>query len=264
MLPSDKEILSKIVSLAIDAGTAIMEVYKSDDFGETLKSDNSPLTKADIAANNVIVAGLKSLTPDLPILSEECKQTEYEERRGWDRYWLVDPLDGTKEFIKRNGQFTVNIALIENGSPILGVVHAPVFGSTYFASKDHGAFKQMGNEAPAKIRVSDYREGKLKVVASISHITPELEKFLSEIGPHERTAMGSSLKLCLVAEGVAHIYPRLGPTMEWDTAAAHCVVEGAGGTVTDTGGNPLKYNKENLLNPYFIVCGAPPFPWRKQ
>lgn len=253
----------EIVRLIMKTGQAVMEIYEMEDFATTLKDDESPLTRADIAAHHTILKGLKELTPDIPVLSEESEAVLYEKRRLWSIYWLVDPLDGTKEFLKRNGEFTVNIALIENGLPVLGVVHAPALGVTYYAERGKGAFKQAQGEAPVLIRVSDYRKGRLKIVISRSHRNDRLEKFLKKIPDYESVSMGSSLKFCLVAEGTAHLYPRLGPTMEWDTAASQCVVEEAGGSVTDFSGNRLRYNKPDLLNPAFIVCGNPPYPWQQ-
>ena len=249
-----KKLLDNVTSIAINAGDAIMSVYNSDDFNIALKNDNSPLTRADIAANDVIIAALTKLTPDIPILSEESTKIAYAIRKSWTQFWLVDPLDGTKEFIKRNGEFTVNIALIENGKPILGVVYAPVLNTIYFAAELVGAFKKITNEPIQAIEVLERtRNEKLKVVASRSHAGPELQAFLDTLGEFDVISMGSSLKLCLVAEGVAHLYPRLGPTMEWDTAAAHAVVKMAGGQVNNLDGEPLQYNKENLLNPFFVV-----------
>jgi len=260
---SSKSFLSEIITLAKAAGKAIMAVYSKKDFGITYKTDNSPLTQADTSAHDVILAGLKTVAPNLPVLSEESKTISYEDRRLWSIYWLVDPLDGTKEFIKRNGEFTVNIALIEKGEPVMGVVHAPALGLTYFAERGKGAFKQEGEKKPVKITVSDYRNSKFTVAISRSHADEALDHFLQKIDDYERVRVGSSLKLCLVAEGTAHLYPRFGPTTEWDTAAAHCVVTEAGGTVTDLSGNPLKYNKPDLLNPDFIVSGKPSYPWKE-
>lgn len=241
-----------------------MNIYANEDFGVITKSDNSPLTKADLASHDIILDGLKVLNPELPVLSEESQKIPYEERKLWDRYWLVDPLDGTKEFIKRTGEFTINIALIENGSPVLGVVHAPVFDATYFACRGFGAFKQAGEGSRVKISAGDYRTGKLKIVISRNHVGEMLKRMLSNISDgYESVSRGSSLKLCLVAEGAAHLYPRLWPTSEWDTAASQCVVEEAGGAVTDLDGNPLIYNKPDLLNPSFMVCGQPPYPWKE-
>ena len=248
-----KKLLNNIVDIAKQAGDAIMTVYNSHDFNVELKNDDSPLTKADIAANDIIVAALTELTPDIPILSEESAKAPYEIRKEWTKFWLVDPLDGTKEFVKRNGEFTVNIALIENGKPILGVVYAPVLKHTYSGAVGLGAFKQEEDNPEKEIKAVDHRNQKLKVVASRSHAGPDLQEFLDSLGDYDVISMGSSLKLCLVAEGKAHLYPRLGPTMEWDTAASHAVVNAAGGKVTNLDKEPLQYNKENLLNPFFIV-----------
>jgi 3'(2'), 5'-bisphosphate nucleotidase len=254
--------IDAIINIAREAGEAIMAVYGRADFGIEFKEDVSPLTHADLAAHNVIVQRLKSLGPELPVLSEESREVPYETRRKWDRYWLVDPLDGTKEFIKRNDEFTVNIALIEEGQSVLGVVLAPALGLLYHASTGGTAFRTGRDGRTEPIRVSDYRTGRLKVAASRSHAGRTLEAFLGKIGDYDPIPMGSSLKFCLVAEGAAHFYPRFGTTMEWDTAAAHCVVAAAGGSVTDFSGKPLIYNKPDLTNPEFIVCGDPPFPWK--
>ena len=248
--------IKDIVKIAWEAGEKILEVYAREDFGTRLKSDDSPLTEADLAAHHVIVDGLTALDSSIPILSEESANIDWQTRQTWQKYWLVDPLDGTKEFIKRNGEFTVNIALIENHKPVAGVVYAPVLQTTYFADKG-GAFKLINGDIDAeKIQVSPHIDGETwKVVGSRSHAGDSLKAFLAELGEHEMVAMGSSLKLCLVAEGKAHIYPRLGPTSEWDTAAAHAVVKAAGGEVVQAENDePLEYNtKESLLNPFFIV-----------
>jgi 3'(2'), 5'-bisphosphate nucleotidase len=221
---------------------------------------------ADMAANAVIVEGLREITPDMPILSEEVRAAPFEARRSWPRFWMVDPLDGTKEFIKRNDEFTVNIALVDHGSPILGVVFAPALGVTYFGGSGGGAFK-VGSGSPEPISVAGYESGPVSIVASRSHGGEALERFVSRIGgpmggPARFVHMGSSLKLCLVADGTAHLYPRFGPTMEWDTAAAQAVLEAAGGLVVDLAGRPLEYNKEDLLNPHFMATGVPAFPWK--
>jgi 3'(2'), 5'-bisphosphate nucleotidase len=266
----DKDLLHEIAALSVLAGKTIMNVYASADFDVSYKEGDSPLTRADTEANDIIVAGLKRLTPEVPILSEECKEAPFNERKQWDEFWLVDPLDGTKEFIKKSGEFTVNIALIKNNSPVMGVVHMPTTGTTYSALVGLGAFKETDGNAPKAIHVAGYTEGTLKVVASVSHRNPELELFLNSLnkaqennGGVEALSMGSSLKLCLVAEGAAHLYPRIGLTMEWDTGAAHCVVIAAGGRVTDLKGDDLQYNKENLLNPFFMVTGSPAFQWKE-
>jgi 3'(2'), 5'-bisphosphate nucleotidase len=256
-------LLKDIVALAHRAGTAILDVYSREDFGTTYKEEGSPLTLADRAANSVITAGLAAIAPGIPILSEESKVEPYEVRKNWRRLWIVDPLDGTKEFIKRNGEFTVNIALVEHGRPLLGVVYAPALGVTYYGARGFGAFR-LKSSASVPVSVSAPVAGSpVKVVASRSHRGDALDGFLEKAGPYEVVSMGSSLKFCLVAEGTAHLYPRLGPTMEWDTAAAHCVVEAAGGKVTDLEGRALVYNREDLLNPFFIVAGDPSFPWRE-
>ena len=264
-------ILPDVIKIAKQAGDAIMEIYndENEDFGITTKDDNSPLTKADLLSNDVITKGLQTLAPDIPILSEESKKTEYSERSGWSRFWLVDPIDGTKEFIKRNGEFTVNIALVEGGKPIMGVVHAPARTTTYWGAEGAGAFKQNGDATAEPMKVSQTHEGldAVTVVASRSHAGPEtvafLEKLEAATGALNKVSAGSSLKLCLVASGEAQLYPRFGPTMEWDTAAAHAVVLQAGGTVCNMEGEPLLYNKENLLNPYFVVSDASGLNWKE-
>jgi 3'(2'), 5'-bisphosphate nucleotidase len=247
-------LLPQVVQLARLAGAEIMTIYQSDDFGATSKADNSPLTLADLAAHQCIVAGLGKLQPTYPVLSEEDANIPYAERSKWSCYWLVDPLDGTKEFVKRNGEFTVNIALIENGVPVLGVVFAPVLEVSYYAARGNGAFVQRGKNAALAIRTMPHKAGTVvKVVASRSHSDERTQNLLKELGEYECISMGSSLKLCLVAEAAAHFYPRLGPTMEWDTAAAHTVVNEAGGQVCDVTGQALRYNKEDLHNPEFLV-----------
>jgi 3'(2'), 5'-bisphosphate nucleotidase len=243
-----------LIVAAEAAGDAIMQVYRSEDFGTVTKDDNSPLTRADLASNAVILERLQQLTPDIPVLSEESKHLSYAERQDWTHFWLVDPLDGTKEFIKQNGEFTVNIALIAGGRPIFGVVHGPALGLTYWAAEGLGAFR---DQTP--IHAAPYGGGALKLVASRSHAGAATEALVAELErdtPVELVSIGSSLKLCLVADAQAHLYARFGPTMEWDTAAAHCVAEQAGAQVRAPGGEALSYNKRNLLNPHFIVTGS--------
>ncbi len=252
--------LDAVCDIARAAGRRILEIYERE-FKVEHKDDRSPLTEADRAAHELITARLHQLMPALPVLSEESAQVDYEERTGWNRYWLVDPLDGTKEFINKNGEFTVNIALIEGHRPVLGVVYVPVGRLIYYACAGQSAFKQQGAGAARAIRSRRYDAGKPIVVASRSHAGKETEAFLKSIGEHDVVSMGSALKLCLVAEGAADVYPRLGPTMEWDTAAAQCVVEVAGGIVTDLDRRPLVYNKPDLHNPWFIVSGAGNFDW---
>jgi len=255
--PSNEDmtlLLNKVVLLARAAGAAILEVYRSEDFGETSKADNSPLTLADLAAHKCIVAGLSKLESGYPILSEEDANIPYAERSKWTQFWLVDPLDGTKEFLKRNGEFTVNIALVDNGVPVLGVVYAPVLDVCYYAARGTGSFVQRGDSAAQSIKaLAHTADAAIKVVASRSHSDARTAALLDKLGNHQCISMGSSLKLCLVAEGAAHFYPRLGPTMEWDTAAAHAVVNEAGGMVCDVAEQALRYNKEDLHNPEFLV-----------
>ncbi len=256
-----EDLLPQVVTLAREAGVSVMSIYETGNVEVQLKLDASPLTQADLASHRIIVKGLSRLTPDWPILSEESTKISFEQRSTWQRYWLVDPLDGTKEFINRTGEFTVNIALIENGFPILGVVYAPVIERMYFALTGSGAFRETGANT-SQIRVGVYDSGIARIVASRSHRGDRLDAFLARIGEYGAVSMGSSLKFCLVAEGSADLYPRLGPTMEWDTAAAQCIVEAAGGAVEDIDGVRLCYNKPDLLNPEFMVSGNPPFPWR--
>jgi 3'(2'), 5'-bisphosphate nucleotidase len=249
-----KALLPELLSIAAEAGRAILSVYDSD-FAVELKDDRSPLTAADRAAHTTILAGLKRLSPELPVLSEESPPEELAGRRSWQRFWLVDPLDGTREFIKRNGEFTVNIALIDSHRPVAGVVAAPALGRTYYGAVGHGAFRQDGAE-PRPIGVRRPAADPLRIVGSRSHGSPDLESFLATIGPHVLKPMGSSLKICLVAEGEADLYPRLGLTSEWDTAAAEAVLLAAGGSMIDLKGQPLTYNaREGLLNPHFLALG---------
>ncbi|MCY7409611.1 MAG: 3'(2'),5'-bisphosphate nucleotidase CysQ [Chitinophagales bacterium] len=251
--------INKIIAIAKEAGKEIMVIY-AQDFSVELKGDNSPLTQADKKANGIIVNALKELHPEIPIISEETKLLSYDERKGWNTYWLVDPLDGTKEFIKKNGEFTVNIALMSDGQPVLGVVYAPAQNKTWYGVKGEGSF--ILNEDGSKVSLkkgSNWRNlQKLKVVASRSHLDENTLKFVEDLKNEGKevdfVSSGSSLKFCLVAEGKADVYPRFAPTMEWDTAAGQAVVEIAGGIVLNWNTKErLQYNKENLLNPFFIV-----------
>ena len=254
-------LIEPIVALAREAGHAILEVY-STDFDVQEKDDASPLTQADLAAHRRISAGLKSLTPDIPIISEESGLPEFSERQLWHRYWIVDPLDGTKEFVNRNGEFTVNIALIEDHRPVLGVVHVPVQAKTYVGCKGVGAERRQDDAVPVGIRVAKYSADPVRIVGSRSHRGTSLDRFLEQVGDYDMVPMGSSLKFCVVAEGGADVYPRLGPTSEWDTAAAQAVVEQAGGQVVTLDGKPMKYNaKADILNPHFMVIGAADRNW---
>ena len=255
--------LDPVRALAGEASAQILEIYATA-FEVATKEDHSPLTAADLAAHHAIVAGLQRLTPAIPILSEESAAIPFAERAKWRRFWLVDPLDGTKEFIQRNGQFTVNIALIEEHEPVLGVVRVPVAGLCYFAARGHGAFREEPGQSPQAIQVKPLQADRpVRVVGSRSHGGPGLQKFAAALGAHELVTIGSSLKFCQVAEGAADVYPRFGPTSEWDTAAAQAIVEVAGGRVVSAEtGEPLHYNiRESLLNPYFIVYGDASRDW---
>ncbi|MCW5906980.1 MAG: 3'(2'),5'-bisphosphate nucleotidase CysQ [Chitinophagales bacterium] len=252
--------IQKLIDIALNAGTAIMEVYQRN-FSVETKDDKSPLTEADRKSNDVILNGLKQHYPSIPFISEEVKQMPYSERKSWTRLWLIDPLDGTKEFIKKNGEFTVNIALIENGVPVLGVVYAPAFDKGYVGIKGEGSFSFSSSDTELKSIHAGLHYSQLntvKVVGSRSHLSEETVQFVDNLKAQGKevdfVSSGSSLKICLVAEGKADVYPRFGPTMEWDTAAAHTVALYAGKNVLQYPENtPLVYNKENLLNPWFIV-----------
>jgi 3'(2'), 5'-bisphosphate nucleotidase len=248
------KLLPQVVSIAREAGLAIMEVYADPTNNVMTKEDDSPLTQADLAADRIIKAGLQNLQCGWPVLSEESAQIPYAVRKDWSCFWLVDPLDGTKEFVKRNGEFTVNIALIENGLPILGVVFAPALNVCYYAAGGVGAFIKRGEDTAQSIQAKPPSNGEVyKVVSSRSHADESTTELMHKLGKHQCISMGSSLKLCLVAEGLAHFYPRLGPTMEWDTAAAHAVVIAANAVVNDRFGNSLIYNKPDLHNSEFFV-----------
>jgi len=255
------DLLAAINHIAVEAGAEILRVYESD-FAVQAKDDSSPLTEADLAAHRHIVAALGMLTPDLPIISEEGAIAPHAERRRWQRYWLVDPLDGTREFVKRNGEFTVNIALIENGAAIAGVVHAPALKLSYSAARGLGSFKGLGARREA-IRTRPMPERPLFLV-SRSHRDPRLDGFLQRSPAHDADSVGSSLKFCRIAEGSGDLYPRLGPTSEWDTAAAQCVLEVAGGAVLKLPEfTALDYNsKDSILNPEFIAVGDLDVDWR--
>jgi 3'(2'), 5'-bisphosphate nucleotidase len=249
--------LSSLLSLAIQASqaasTEILSVYNSDDFQTESKGDNSPLTLADKKAHHAIVSILKS--SNLPILSEEGKSIPYEERRQWEYFWMVDPLDGTKEFIKRNGEFTVNIALIEKQTPILGVVTVPVTGEEYYGGRGLGSFLKLKDQviALAKHKPADLKQKGLRVVASRSHMNEETQEFIDQLIEPQLVSSGSSLKFMLLASGKADVYPRFAPTMEWDTAAGHAIVKELGITITQRNSSQaLAYNKPDLLNPFFI------------
>ncbi|MEO2072869.1 MAG: 3'(2'),5'-bisphosphate nucleotidase CysQ [Zunongwangia sp.] len=260
-----EELLKMAVEASLKAGGKIIEIYENDDFEVDFKGDDSPLTKADIASHNVIMDFLKET--GIPVLSEEGRDIPYEERKNWEQLWIVDPIDGTKEFIKKNGEFTVNIALIENQKPVLGVIYVPALQNLYYASATQGSFKaenigfdaslesisEASQKLPLKLTKDNYT-----VVASKSHLSKETEDYIVELknkyGEVETISKGSSLKLCMVAEGVANCYPRFAPTMEWDTAAGQAICTFAGKEVIDyRTGKEMLYNRENLLNSWFIV-----------
>jgi 3'(2'), 5'-bisphosphate nucleotidase len=248
--------LQQIVLLAKQAGEAIMQVYAQTDLQIQVKQDDSPVTAADIASHNVIIAGLKQHFADIAVMSEEDADISWAERQTWQTYWLIDPLDGTKEFIKRNGEFTVNIALIHQGQAIAGVVYAPVLDKCYSGIVGQGAWlEHNGSTSILDIRLRPLQTPPV-VVGSRSHISPDVAAYLQTIGEHQMLSVGSSLKFCMVAEGQADVYPRLGLTSEWDTAAAQAVLESAGGKVVEYPAlTALQYNqKENILNPYFIAA----------
>jgi 3'(2'), 5'-bisphosphate nucleotidase len=261
-MSADATLRDAIVHIARDAGHAIMQVY-AQDFAVHSKDDESPLTAADMAAHHLIVDGLAALTPDIPILSEESANIPWSIRREWRRYWLVDPLDGTREFVKRNGEFTVNIALIEAGVPTLGIVYAPALDYLVHGQRGHGAFLRDGGDDVA-LSTARPAAAPLRVAASRSHLDPRTQRVLERIGEHERLGLGSSLKFCRIAEGRVDFYPRFGPTSEWDTAAGQCVLEAAGGAVLDVHGNALAYNaKDSILNSDFLALGDTALPWRQ-
>jgi 3'(2'), 5'-bisphosphate nucleotidase len=253
-------LLIEVNALAREAGRAILEVYASS-FSVQEKEDRSPLTEADLRSEKLILAGLKRIAPDIPVLSEESVQVAWATRRQWGRLWVVDPLDGTKEFVQRNGEFTVNIALVDDHRPVLGVLHAPVLERTYYACEGVGAFRSDQAASGRPIRAAKRGPGPVRVVGSRSHRGSSLDAFLGRVGAHELVEVGSSLKLCLVAEGDADVYPRLGPTSEWDTAAGQCVLEQAGGHVLTLDGEPLAYNRENTLNPNFVAYADADTDW---
>jgi 3'(2'), 5'-bisphosphate nucleotidase len=257
-----------IIALARKAAAEILMVYEGE-FAVERKDDNSPLTAADLAAHRCIVEGLERLSPDIPVLSEEsAEEVPSLLRRQWPRMWLVDPLDGTREFVKRNGEFTVNIALIEDGEAVLGVVQAPVTGALWHGQRGRGAFRREGASDVA-IHTRVPATAPLRVAASRSHRDARTEAVLQRMGDIEPIGVGSSLKFCRVAEGSMDVYPRFGPTSEWDTGAGQCVLEAAGGVVMDLAsaereGRPLRYNqRDTILNGDFIALGDPSLPWRE-
>lgn len=255
--------------LARRAGRAISEIYDSENLQVAEKSDSSPVTAADLASEKILVDGLRALSPELPVLSEERESAAWAERRGWRRCWIVDPLDGTRELIARNGEFTVNIALADRGEPVLGVVHAPVLDRSWLGvygpeerdSGRAGRAWRVDGENERRIRANSVASARPTVVASRSHRTPGLRQLHDRLPPHDLVALGSSLKFCWVAEGKADFYARLSPTMEWDSAAGHAVLRAAGGEVIGPRGRPLRYNRADLRNPGFVAHGLADPPW---
>ena len=249
--------ISELEPIARAAGEAIMAIYRQP-FAVEYKADESPLTAADQGAHDIIVQALTRLTPQIPVLSEESDAQTMQARLGWSRYWLVDPLDGTKEFVSRNGEFTVNIALIDDGKPVWGLVYAPVLDRLWYGGKSLGAWR-IGEGRTEAIKTRPHVDGQAwRVVGSRNHLSQATLDYLARFGEIERgeielVSMGSSLKFCIIAEGGAELYPRLAPTCEWDTGAAQAVLEGAGGTVTRLDGSPLEYNKPDILNPWFVA-----------
>jgi len=257
------ELLPEIDNIARSAGGEILKIYKTD-FSVTNKEDDSPLTVADTAANEVICKNLSLLTPQIPILSEESSHIDFSERKKWSQYWLVDPLDGTREFIKKNDEFTVNIALIDGHQSVLGVVHIPVIDTSYLAAINHGAYRYDKKNKMEKISVRKINKNDITIAGSRSHGNQRQQSFISKIKNAKVLSVGSSKKFCLVAEGKADIYPRFGSTSEWDTAAAQCIVEESGGKVIDEDLNPIKYNtKSSLINPSFFVIADTSFNWKQ-
>lgn len=270
------EILPDVIKVADEASNKVLQIYQTD-FQVNYKEDESPITAADVASHEIIVKGLRNISPQIPILSEEGLMAPWEERRQWQRFWLLDPIDGTKDFTQRTGEFTVNIALIENGEPVLGIVTAPALNEAFWGLKGIGAWKrdgrgqaqpEEGGQAPQTHgQAPTFGHGQTqpievavppatrRVVASKNHLNEETRAFIDSLGAHETLQAGSSLKFCRIAEGAADIYPRMGPTSEWDTGAAHAVLLAAGGNVHTLEGKPLRYGKENVLNPHFIAAG---------
>ena len=253
------ELSKQLKKISLKAGKAILEIYQDEKrFEVEVKSDKSPLTEADKKSNTIICTGLRSIDPEYPLISEENKEVIYEDRKSYERYWLIDPLDGTKEFIRRNGEFTVNIALIENGQAILGVVYVPVLAEMYWAVKQGGAYLEKDNKIYSlhskSFKLTDHN---LRIVCSRSHLNENTQSYIDRFSSPQKVCKGSSLKFLVIAKGEADVYPRLAPTMEWDTAAAQIVLEEAGGKVISQEDQAaMRYNKPNLKNPYFIAYGA--------
>ena len=245
------DLIEQLIEISKEAGEAILKVYNAD-FDYQIKEDLSPLTKADILSHKIICERLKVLTPDIPILSEENSDIPFNIKSLWKQYWLVDPLDGTKEFINRNGEFTVNIALINNNEPVFGVIYIPTHNRLFWGSRNHGSYEINNDIGEKKIHVSD--KDLKKIVCSRSHSNPEFNNFLDKLDTYKTMKIGSSLKFCLIANGEIDIYPRLGPTSEWDIAAGEAILRSAGGCIIDLEGKNIIYNKKNIINPSFIAA----------
>jgi len=254
ILKTEKELIKEVVEVSKMAGKSILGIYDNPNIEFKLKNDSSPLTKADIASHQIIVDSLKKIDSSVPILSEEDSDIPFDIRSKWNQYWLIDPLDGTKEFINRNGEFTVNIALIENNQPALGVIHAPALRKTYWGSAEKGSYSQKENLEKNIIKVNKNQGNTTRVLASRSHPSPELDQWLDTLEKYEMLFMGSSLKFCLLASGEAQLYPRFGPTCEWDIAAGDAILRFAGGSILSLDGEKIEYGKkESYINPYFIA-----------
>ena len=263
MEATPQDLLPMLIMLCRSTGNRITEIYNGKFEIET-KSDMTPVTCADIAAHCAISSGLNMITPEIPVLSEEEATIPFAERQKWQRYWLIDPIDGTREFINRTGEFTINIALIENNQPILGVVYAPVIGVCYYGSRNHGSFKLIAGQEPQPLKVRHCTEDKVIVAKGRCGTPPEFLAYVANLKPSQVIDIGSSLKPCIIAEAGADIYPRFGPTSEWDTAAAQCILEEAGGFITDFNMQPLRYNtKDSLLNPNFFAFGDANWNWHE-
>ncbi len=261
MTPSPNDLIPLLIMLCRCTGNRINEIYNGK-FNIETKSDMTPVTCADIAAHCAIVSGLEMITPDIPVLSEEEADIPFETRRQWQRYWLIDPVDGTREFINRTGEFTINIALIENNKPILGVIYAPIIEVCYYARRGNGAFKLIQGQEAERLTVRCCDEDNIVVARGRCGTPPEFDTYTHKLKPVEILNVGSSLKPCIIACGEADIYPRFGPTSEWDTAAAQCILEEAGGLITDFNMQPLRYNtKDSLLNPNFFAFGDTSKKW---
>ena len=250
------QLIDKLIAISKEDGETILKVYNSD-FDYKIKEDSSPLTEADKISHQIIINQIRALTPDIPIISEEDSDSSFQIRSKWKIYWLIDPLDGTKEFIKKNGEFTVNIALIKNNTPILGVIHIPVSNETYWGSKLDGSFHQKEYQKPQRINVSDCRKDSIRILTSRSHPDKILNSILTELDDYQIIKKGSSLKFCFIASGRADLYIRLGPTSEWDTGAGEAIVRFAGGYTSTIDGKSITYNlKESILNPNFMVSNS--------